>query len=657
MGSSQDLATLFRRELEQAKGYQSDMLATNRQSALDYYNGKMPAAPEGRAQDVSMDVADAVHSLLAQVQPVLKTTQIEFEPKGQDDETQAQAESDFVRIMLERAGGFEVVFAAAHDAFLLRNGWVYTGVQEEKIVTEDRYPPDMTEDQIAAILQLYPQDREIKVTQSKSYTRFKVTETKRTLVVESVRPEDMFYSETGECADIEKVRFVCRQRLYTVSALRELGISQATLDQIPDATLGTEYNARQGQQKDEGSQQPDDAAEKLKRIYCGYMRVSKGNSSKSELRHVWLGGAEIIKDEPAKYVPFVTGSAVPVPHRINGMSVYDLLQSIQAGKTQILRQYMDNLSVMNASRTGAVDGQVNMDDLTNGRINGVVRVRNRDALFALPATDIGPQAMAGLNYLDQVRTARIGSAMDFNDVQAQLMSSSATAAAGQLAKVEQMAGWFAQNIAQTILLPVFRNVHRILRTELAGPVSAKIGGKWAETDTSQWQPRDITNVSMGMTSVEKAERMQGLATVIQQITAMLQQGGGGIITDQSRLYNAMSDWIRTANLGAPDQYLIDPASPEAKQAAQARQQEQQQQQQTGLMIQKAAADLQHQYKLAEQAQEIQYKRWSDVIDAQLKEAELTLRGVIDTKRMRQDLVVTLANANKAAGNGATSTNA
>jgi hypothetical protein len=302
---------------------------------------------------------------------------------------------------------------------------------------------------------------------------------------------------------------------------------------------------------------------------------------------------------------------------------------------------MDNLSVMNASRVWANPSECNMGDLTDGRINGVVRVQGPNSIGQLPANDIGPQAMAGLGYLDQVRAARVGASLDFNEVQSQIMASSATAAAGQLAKVEQMAGWFASNIVQTILKPLFLAVHRLLRTEMAGQVSAKIGGKWAQTDTGQWAERDITTVAMGMTTIQKAERMQSLQTVIGQLQGLIESGGDGIITDRTKLYNAMGDWIRAANLGAPDQYLIDPASPEAQRAAQAQQQAQQQAAEAAKAAQIDIAvnsqapllKMQHDFKLTEQDRELSYKVWSDQLDAEVSEADMVSKSMIELKKI------------------------
>jgi hypothetical protein len=262
-------------------------------------------------------------------------------------------------------------------------------------------------------------------------------------------------------------------------------------------------------------------------------------------------------------------------------------------------------------------------------------MRSPDSIVPLPAADIGPQAVAALNYLDSVRTQRVGSSLDFTQVQSQLMGTSATAAAGQLAKVEMMGGWFAGNIVRTMLLPLFTMVHRIMRTELGGPTMARIGGKWAQTDSSQWQPRMSTDVHMGLTTVEKAERLMALNQAIQMLQGMMATGGSGIITDLPRLYNAMGDWIRTATLGTPDQYLIDPASPEAQQAQQSKAEEAKRAANEKMQVDAAIMKLEQSYELEKQSRDLEFQRWKEELNAEIEEAKIVGNGVIELKKMKQ----------------------
>lgn len=637
--SNDELAAVVQYEIQQAQGYDSDVLAIKRANALDFYNGKMTTPPAGRSAIVSTDVADSQHSLMGQLAPILKTTLVEFEPQGEEDEPQAQAESDFVRAIITRNGGWRTIFECVHDALLIANGWLKIVTEDKTSTTTEVYPPGLTDIDYYMLSQPTAERQKVTIKVSSLKTTVKRETTKTVLTFEAIPPEDMLFSEGPGQEDIQKQRFVGQRKLYTDGQLDELGISQEVIDQIP-LSNGAQWPsqlARQGVYQNSNNNSPAQESQRLREVYCCYLLLSATDSNKTERRYVWIGGNEILKNEPAEDVPYITGSAVPVPHRVQGMGLYELLQTIQSGKTHILRNYLDNLTVMNGSRMAAHDGRVNMDDLTDGRLNGVVRTKGppMECLMPVPATDIGQQALAGLGYLDQVRVQRVGSSVDINELQAQVMKSSATAAAGQLAMVEQMAGWFAENLVETLLKPAFARVHKLLRTELAGPVSAKIRGKWQQTDTGQWIERENIETTMGMTSAQKAHRIGALGQVITNQSLILQMGGAGILTDNAKMYNAMCDWCRANDLHTPEQYLIDPTSQEAQQAQQNMAQQQQEQ---AAAQQKQITDLQAQvqaFELEKQSRDLRYKVWSDQLDAEVQEAKMTADNVVKIKAMNQ----------------------
>jgi hypothetical protein len=628
-----ELAAIVQYEIANAQGYDSDTLAVMREKALNYYNGIMTAPAEGRSSVVSMDVADSHRALMGQLAPIIKTTLLEFTPNGEEDEPEAQAESDFVRSVIKRSGGWRAVFEGIHDALLVANGWIKIDTEDVTTTTTEIYPPNLPDEAYVFLNQPTAANQKVQIRVSSLKTTVKRTTTKTKLTFECIPPEDMLFSEGPGQEDIQQLRFVGQRKLYTDAQLDAAGVSKEVIGSIPEASNSSwpGARAREGAFQNDMDNQAAQESQRLREVYCCYLLLSANDSNKTERRYIWIGGSNILKNEPAEDVPYVTGSPVPMPHRVQGQGLYEILQSIQAGKTHVLRNYLDNLDVLNGSRVQAVENRVNMGDLTNGRLNGVVRVKDINSLAPIPASDIGQQAMAGLEYLDHVRTQRVGSSVDINEVQAQVMKSSATAAAGQLAMVEQMAGWFAENLVETLLKPAFMRVHKLLRTDLAGPTSAKIRGKWQQTDTGQWQPREELDITMGMTTAEKAARIGALSQVITNQSMILQMGGGGILTDNAKMYNAMCDWCRANDLHEPEQYLIDPTSPEAQQAQQAQAQQQQQQMQ---QQQKQIMDLQRQvqaFELEKQSRDLRYKVWSDQLDAEVEEAKMTADNVVKLK--------------------------
>lgn len=636
MIDERELSRVLTNEINNAQGYDGDVLSSLRTNAFGYYYGQLPSAPgNGRSGIVSTDVADAVHSLLAQIQPMIKGTMIEFEPESEQDEPQAQTETDFVTKMIERAGGYTAIFNSIHDAFLAGTSWLKVYVDDSTKDVEEIYPPELPDEALFMLSQPTAENQQVKVSITDKQTKVTRSTTTYKLVIKGVAPETIIFNNQ---IDDHPLRFIAERKVFTVSELKDYGFSQQKIDELPDANnlYQQAQNARQGIYGDTYDE-PQEDSEQLKEVYCCYINLDKGNKT-SELRHVWIGGSTILLNEPAEYIPFVWGSAIPVPHRIQGISLYEVLKSIQDGKTEILRNYLDNLAAQNLGRIGAVEGQVNMGDLTNGRINGVVRMRSPDAVIPLPSPDIGQQSLGGLGYLDTVRVQRIGASMDVNELQAQLMQSSATAAAGVSANIEKMAGWYANNLVETLIKPLFLLVHKVLRLDYAQTVNAKAKGQWTQQDTSQWPERENTTVNLGLTSLEKAQRINALGQVIQQQTAVIEMGGMDILTSLGKAYNSMSDWIRANDLGDPNSYLIDPDTPEAQQTVQENEQKKEQEKQQIFQMQQQLTKMQQDFEMMKQKQDLEHKKWERMMDAEEKEAELTTDLIIAEKKAQVDLI-------------------
>jgi hypothetical protein len=144
---------------------------------------------------------------------------------------------------------------------------------------------------------------------------------------------------------------------------------------------------------------------------------------------------------------------------------------------------------------------------------------------------------------------------------------------------------------------------------------------------------------MGMTTAERTGRMQALQAVIGMQQQILQGGGAGVLTDNAKIYNSMSDWMRANDLQQPQEYLIDPTSPEAQQAqqqqAQAAQQQAQQQAQQMLAIQTQLIKTQGEVDARKQERELRYKVWSDQLDAEVQEAKITGDAVTSLAATRE----------------------
>ena len=644
-------------DIEDAQGYDSDVLSTKRAKSLDYYFGNMRQTPPGRSNIVSHDVADTVHALMAQISTIYKSSNIEFTPHNEQDEEQARLESEIIKTVIENNDEYQIFEDATFDALLQGNGWIKVEVLVEPETLVQRLP-FQTDQQARQMEEAIRESQEVididENINSQGQMELVVTyEVKNeNLHVEAVPPENMLFSGYEDCTDLNKLTLVAERKLYTVSDLVDLGLSFDEAIACP--SYGDAYTdgvrARQGVYAETMSDnEAAQEASRLKETYiCYYLADLQGNGERKRYR-IHVAGTTIIDKSPVNYVPYVTGSPLPVPHRIPGQGMYEIMGQIQEAKTYTLRNFMDNLAVMNQSRVGYLKGEVDVEDLLNGRVNGIVGMDRPDAIIPLPSNDIGMQAINGLSYLDQVRTQRGGAALDLNNSEMQIAKASALGAANEYAAKEKMSSHYCRNLANSLLKPVFLLVHKVMREEMSDMITAKVRGNWISVNPASWLPRKRARVIVGMSNTERQQKIMTLNAIMQQQQMWIQAGLDGVLTDVTKVYNAAIDWINAADVTEhPEEYLIDPQSDQAMQAQQqkAQQAAEQAQQAQEQQEEYASAPLVIETMRLEQErtlkeQELRWKYFDTMSDNEMKEAQMTVdaadkminagKGAIDAK--------------------------
>ena len=329
----------------------------------------------------------------------------------------------------------------------------------------------------------------------------------RSLAIECIDPSVMLFSGAFGQYELEEMRFIAQRKLLTSAELKEYGLTDDEISSITDAGNDnwTPLRAREGiyQDASNSDSMAIQDSERLRECYDCWLRLDMHQDGSSQLMHILFGGGIIIVKEEADYIPFATGSPVPLPHRIQGTGLYELVYQIQDAKTDLMRKFIDGIEAAILNRVTAVEGQTNLNDLTDGRINGVVRVRSPDAVTPLITNPNSQEARGALAYLDTVREQRSGASVELNESDRQLMGSSAMAAAGGMEQKEKMSAWYCRNLVNSLLKSTYLLVHRTLRTQWNAPLSVNIRGKWQQVNPQEWAERSCVEVVAGLTSSEK----------------------------------------------------------------------------------------------------------------------------------------------------------
>ena len=222
--------------------------------------------------------------------------------------------------------------------------------------------------------------------------------------IENINPDEFIINKDAE--SIADSSFVAQRLLLTRADLINMGYKKSVVDSLQtDDEDGFDFNGEINWNRD--TEDTVDPSQEL--IACYECYVDIGNEKSETIKHKILYASKtILSDEEIDYIPFYSLCPFPMPNEFYGQSMADHTMDLQVVKTSITRQMLDNLYLTNNSRVGAVEGQVNLDDLLNSTAGGIIRMKNPNAIVPLTVQSSAAQSFPMLEYLDQVQAKRTG---------------------------------------------------------------------------------------------------------------------------------------------------------------------------------------------------------------------------------------------------------
>lgn len=666
------LKSILENEIDNAIGYLDSETTQARTKALEYYL-RQPYGNEveGRSQIVTGEVAEAIDGALPQLVRVFTQSDdiVRFEPKHPGDEEGAKQATDYCNwVFYSQNPGFTILHNWFKDALLQKNGVVKCYWDEKEDVTKEEYR-GLTDDELVMLLsdgkyEIVAQDTTVldggvgedgaPVTmQSHDVIVAKRTQS-GSVKIENVPPEEFLISKRARA--VADSPFVAHRKLLPRSDLIAMGFDPEIVANLPsynDLSFTDERLARysRGEQPDEEASL-DESMQEVE-VYEAYLRTDYDGDGVAELRQIFYAGSDILSNVETDYNPFHSLCPIPIPHKFYGESLADRSMDIQLIKSTVVRQMLDNLYLSNNARVGAVEGQVNLDDLLSVTPGGVVRMKNPQAIVPLNVPSVIAQAFPMLQYLDDAQSKRTGvSDMQqglnpdvLQNVTAAAVAASTAAAGG---KLELVARIFAETGVKTL----FQGILHLLCKYQDKPTLMRMRGKYIPVDPRAWSNEYDVDISVGLGTGNKAEQMTMLQMVLAKQEAILQQfGPANPLVSVGQYRNTLGRFIEVAGfadsaeffkevtpeieqqLAQPQQQQPDPTVQALIQQSQAQIQIAQQKAQADvaaaqqkamadieLQRQKAAAEIQLQQEKA--AASIQLKREELQAEIQLKAAEL-----------------------------------
>lgn len=343
-----------------------------------------------------------------------------------------------------------------------------------------------------------------------------------------------------------------------------------------------------------------------------FIRVDYDGDGKAELRMVTRAGesenGKILANVEVDENPMCSLTPIIMPHRHIGRSVADLVLEIQAIKTAILRQMMDNLYAINNQRHKVQRGAgVDLDALINSVPNGVVMMDRLDAVEPFEMQHLPPEAFKMLEYQDSVRETRTGVTRYNQGLDGDSLNKTARGISLIQGASQQRIELIARIFAETGVLKLFRTLLNLTIKHQDKERVVRLRGEWVKFDPRAWNADMDASIAVGLGSGSREAVMGQSMTLLQVQKDMAQVG---IVTPEN-FYNNCVKIAEAAGHKNADAYFTDPKkipkgppkpSPEEMQAQMEQQKMQAQmqleQQKMGFEQQKTAAQMQLEEKKA-----------------------------------------------------------
>ena len=399
-------------------------------SMREYYREPYPGdeSLDGWSQIVTSEVQDTVEWILPELLDVFTTSDeaVVFEPSKADAVKGAQQATDACNyVFYKQNNGFLTLYTAFKDALIAQNCAV-----EWRTVTEQvRDVQEVQGAPLDVLAMLEQEGYEIEAAEplmgaAVPLFNAKVarTQDKKRVLVEAFPPEQLIVKRGWTSPLLGECPYVARLMQVTLSDLRQMGfkgVTAAELRASEDAMRDAQEEDYRLQRTDGGFTQDNDEVDSEDDslatgwLRCEYVLVDYDGDGIAERRLIYRLADKILSNEETDQVQIATTSPIINTHRWDGMSIAECVSDIQRLKTDLTRAMVNgaNLAV-NPRKTVLTDANgapyVEIDDLLDFRIGGIVRQTRQDALGVEPTPFNAAQILPVLSYVDDMAEKRTG---------------------------------------------------------------------------------------------------------------------------------------------------------------------------------------------------------------------------------------------------------
>ena len=653
--SEDDVQQIAHDAVQSAINFVESEIAEDRIKSQRYFEGEVDIGQEdGRSKIVATKVRDTVRAIKPSLMRVFLSSEhpVEFIPTSQEDVKSAEQATRYCNYKFSELSGYTLLNDAIHDALIKKTGvlkiWWEDNTEEEFFsfsnVTEEEMlaivnEPDATviEQSMEMSMEMGEDGMEMETPEYSLKVSYRKEKGK--LCIESVPPEEFLVDRNAK--SVEDAYVVAHRSEMRVSDLVTMGYDFEEVSQLSglssdDTYTDSEAFERKGYEQDEDHSTADISMKKVA-VTEAYMKMDKEGTGVASMYRILMAGGDnkLLECEPYGDVPFAVFEIDPEPHTFFGRSVADLVINDQDSATAMMRGMMDNVALTNSPRQGYVQGQVNVDDLMNNEIGGLVRMKSPQALVDIATPFVAGQVLTAMQYLDDAVEAKTGVSRASMGLDPDaLQNTSATAARLQAQQGSAQIETMARNIAEGGLKRLFTLMCKLLVENSCEETLMRLHGEFVPVDPRSWNTSMDMTVNVGLGTGREESRV---AALNQALTMQMQiwstYGAQNGLVTMTGIRNTLGDMLGIAGIKNVDRYF-NPMTPETE--AMLMQQQAEQQAQAEQQLTEAEAIVQaEQYKADKKAE-------MDMLKAQIDAQKAIAVDDRERDRMDQDLLTDAA---------------
>lgn len=579
-----------------------DELDDDRVDNLDRYLGRpYGTEKDGFSKVVDRAVLDTVEWIMPNLLEIFHGSDEvgQFDPQEEAETDQAEQATDFVNYVYNRDNpGFLVTHAVIKDALIERLGvWKTTWDTEAKVAASEHQGLSEAEalmllnDEGVELLALSQRVDEQMLAQAQAVAqafasrgaqapldpaaeatvydlRIKRTTRRGRVKVDCVPPDEYVYNADARRPDT--ITFEAQIRQCPRADLIASGYDEDVVTGIPaddsiDDRRVRRWNPETGWNPP-GAAEVHESMELVTWAEC-YMRADFDRDGVAEWRKIVLAGPatgrELVEQHMIDERVFDPVTPILMSHRLEGLSVVELIKDIQAIRTDITRQMLDNLfEVNNVSRKVRLSAHKSTwDAVLNWAPGRPIPVQNADDVTWEAPQWNGAQAFPFLEYLDRKLEGRSGVSATSTGLNPDLLKQQTLGAVAKLMTMaNQRVQLLARVLAETGFKAVFNRILRLLVTHQDKPRALKLRGRWVQMDPRHWNAGMDFIPDVGLGTGDKGDIRAAMGELLAMQEKLLAHPDPAVkaMVAPKNIYNALKQAVRGAGLKSVEPYFTDP---------------------------------------------------------------------------------------------------